>query len=308
MRYLGEIEWFLDIRIAKNRHQHVLHLCQDSYIDKLKMKFNIDLAKKPPGSPLMKDYFKNASTVTKQEVFAYQQRVEFINYAAVITRLDVAQAAFKLSEFLINPLAKHLYAANRVLLYLAHIKNLSIRFDARVLNQQSIFLASSDASFADDFLIRHSSQKYGFKLFDDIVDWKAFKQKTVTTSSTETKLLAISTTRKELIWWTKFFNEIFFQLLHISIIQCDNIQRIKVLSNPTSAYIIRLKHIDVHRHWLIQKVRKQKINIRWTPTAKILADGFTKPLPPQKHEEFLRLIGLCEMIKVWDFYPAKVHY
>ena len=49
MRYLGEIEWFLGIRIARNRHQHVLHLCQDSYIDKLKVKFNIDLAKKPPG-------------------------------------------------------------------------------------------------------------------------------------------------------------------------------------------------------------------------------------------------------------------
>ena len=170
MRYLGEIEWFLGIRIARNRHQHVLHLCQDSYIDKLKMKFNIDLVKKPSGSSFMKNYFKNAGTAIKQEVFAYQQRVGSINYAAVIIRLDVAQAASKLSEFLINPSAKHLYAANRVLLYFAHTKNLSIRFDARVLDQQSIFLTSSDASFADDFLIRHSFQRYNFKLFDDIID------------------------------------------------------------------------------------------------------------------------------------------
>lgn len=135
MRYLGKIEWFLDIRIIKNRHQYVLHLCQDSYIDKLKVKFNIDITKKLPGSSFMKNYFKNASTAIKKEVFAYQQRVRSINYAAVITRPDVAHAVSKLSEFLINPSAKHLYAANRMLLYLAYIKNLSIKFDARVRNQ-----------------------------------------------------------------------------------------------------------------------------------------------------------------------------
>ena len=118
----------------------------------------------------MKNCFKNASTVIKQKVFAYQQRIEFINYTAIIICLDVTYVAFKLSKFLINLFAKYFYAANRVLLYLAHIKNLSIKFNARMLNQQSIFLASSNVSFANNFLIRYNFQKYGFKLFDNMID------------------------------------------------------------------------------------------------------------------------------------------
>ena len=118
----------------------------------------------------MKNYFKNASTVIKQKVFAYQQRIEFINYAAIIICFDVIHVAFKLSKCLTNSSTKYFYAANRVLLYLAHIKNLSIKLYARMLNQQSIFLASSNVSFANNFLICYNFQKYGFKLFDDMID------------------------------------------------------------------------------------------------------------------------------------------
>lgn len=148
----------------------MLLLCQNSYIDKLEVKFNIDLIKKSPNSPLMEDCIKNANTAIKQEVFAYQQRVKSINYAAVIIRSDVAHAVFKLSEFLTNPSAKHFYAVNKMFLYFAHTKNLLIKFDGRMLDQQSIFLASSDVSFADNSETRHSSQGYGFKLFNDIID------------------------------------------------------------------------------------------------------------------------------------------
>ena len=69
-------------------------------------------------------------------------------------------------------------------------------------------------------------------------------------------------------------------------------QTIRILTNPTSAFTTKLRHVDVHRHWLGQEVRKENIKIKWTPTTHILADGFTKALPPQKHKEFLNLIGL----------------
>ena len=103
MRYIGEIEWFLGIRISRDRYHRLFTLCLDFYIDKLAVKFNIDVSKKAPGAPLGDDHVKNTGTATKQEIFAYQQRVRSINYAAVITRPDVAYAVFKLSEFLTNP-------------------------------------------------------------------------------------------------------------------------------------------------------------------------------------------------------------
>ena len=42
MRNLSEIQWFLDIRITRNRKLQQMFLCQNSYIDKLINKFNIN--------------------------------------------------------------------------------------------------------------------------------------------------------------------------------------------------------------------------------------------------------------------------
>lgn len=54
------------------------------------------------------------------------------------------------------------------------------------------------------------------------VAWKAIKQKTVTTSSTEAELLAVSYCGKEVIWWKRFFTAIGFNLGEDLTIKCDN--------------------------------------------------------------------------------------
>ena len=84
MRYFDELEWFLNIKIIKNRHQRLLHICQNSYIDKLTMKFNVNFIKKLFDSFLMKNYIKNTKTIIKQKIHAYQQRIKSINYATVV--------------------------------------------------------------------------------------------------------------------------------------------------------------------------------------------------------------------------------
>ena len=75
-------------------------------------------------------------------------------------------------------------------------------------------------------------------------------------------------------------------------IECDNRQTIRAFTNPAAQLTTKLRHVDIHRHWLRQEVQKGTITIKWTPTVSILADGFTKVLAPQKHKEFVKLIGL----------------
>ena len=72
---------------------------------------------------------KSENTVTSQETHAYQQRIESINFVAIIIRSDVIFAASKLSEFLINSSTYHMKQINRVLKYLTHIKNYVIVFN-----------------------------------------------------------------------------------------------------------------------------------------------------------------------------------
>jgi hypothetical protein len=241
-------------------------------VEKLINKFNINLDGKALGSPLFSattfstnqgfenqiDLVKYQGIATPQQIQAYQQRVESINFAAVITRSDVAQAAFKLSKFLINPSKFHMKSANRTLKYLGHTKKLAIEFNTKS-DAHIIFLASSDASFVDDIETRFSSQGYAFKLFNELIDWKAFKQRTVITSFTEIELLIISAVEKELIWWQRLFEVIHFQTNQKPNIQCDNQQTIRVLI--ISKLITKLRHVDIHKHWLRQEIALGKIDI-----------------------------------------------
>ena len=210
----------------------------------------------------MKNYIKNTKTIIKQKVYAYQQRIKSINYATVIIRSDVIYAVFKLSEFIINLSKKTSSCSWLNFFYLIIIKFFSIKFNVKIFDSQSIFFVSSNASYADNSQIRYNFQNYELKLFVDLINWKIFKQKTIIISFIEIELLAISITKKKLIWWIRFFDEIFFRLFHTSIIQCDNRQTIRIFINSISAYIIKLKHVDVHKHWLNQKIKSQKINVK----------------------------------------------
>lgn len=177
----------------------------------------------------------------QEEIYASQQRIGSINFAAVITRPDVAHAASKPSEYLTNPSKRHFECANRVLLHLAHTKNLSIEFDAQTISSRRVFLASSDASFANDPDTRQSSQRYAFMLFNGAIDWKACKQKTVTTSSTETELLAMSSTGKETIWWARLSESINFDPCSCRIWRQCGLKTAGIMR--TLALIFRIKYL-----------------------------------------------------------------
>ena len=59
------------------------------------------------------------------------------------------------------------------------------------------FIASSNASFADDTNTRRSTINSAYILFGGIIDWKVVKQKAVTTSTTEAELLGVSAVAKD---------------------------------------------------------------------------------------------------------------
>jgi hypothetical protein len=289
---LEKVKWFFKIKIKRNCHIKQLWLSQKSYIEKLTNKFYIQLDDKKIELSLDSVYqlIKNEDLIIKQKIHFYQQMIEFINYAAVIISSNETFASFMLSKFLINLFKNHLHAANRLLQYLSHTKQYIIMFNQ---SNENTFLVLSNVSYVDDSLTRYSSQEYNFMLCDELIDWKANKQKIVITSIIEIVLLTLSSIEKELIWWTRFFNHITFEILIFnSIIQCDNAQTIRIISNSFSQYIIKLRHVNLHRHWLVQEIKDEKIKIKWISSAEMMIDEFIKLLESQKHREFVRLIDL----------------
>ena len=131
-------------------------------------------------------------------------------------------------------------------------------------------------------------------LYGGPIEWKASRQKTVTTSSTEAELLALSQAAKQVMQWQRIFKGIEFRT-EDEAIQCDNLQTIRLLVTDTPQLSTRLRHVDIHHHWLRQEVQEGRITIEWTPTRDMKADGFTKALPGQRFKAFVDQLNLVDI-------------
>ncbi|KAI1524439.1 hypothetical protein PtrSN002B_010486 [Pyrenophora tritici-repentis] len=127
------------------------------------------------------------------------------------------------------------------------------------------------------------------------IDWKATLQRSVTKSTTEAELLALSTAASELQAWNRLFKHIKLDLEMVPTIYCDNLQTVGVVTKHEDKLFTRLRHVDVHQHWLRQEVADGRISVQWKPTNLMPADGLTKILVRQKHAEFVRQLGLRDV-------------
>ena len=84
MRRLSELEWFLGIYITKNRTNQHFWLSQVSYIDKLINKFNVLLKCQIKTLLPFESTTRNILKVSLNDIYFYQQKVKFINFAMTI--------------------------------------------------------------------------------------------------------------------------------------------------------------------------------------------------------------------------------
>jgi hypothetical protein len=56
-----------------------------------------------------------------------------------------------------------------------------------------------------------------------------------------------------------------------------------------------LRHVDIHNHWLRQEHSRGKIDVVYTESAKMMADGLTKALVQGAFESFREQMGLVDL-------------
>jgi hypothetical protein len=312
LRSIGQLNWFLGICVVRDMPQRSTWLIQDAFIDKAATKYNL-----MEGATTLPDF---PMTDTKLELYTgtinealkkrYQQLVGSMAYISVFTRPDISLTHSVLSRYLTSPGEQHLLAAIHAWRFLIRTRNLALKASALTadnngysipgpapeadnpLDPEPIFFGASDASFADDPSTRASSDGYLFKLFGMPIDWKATKQQSVTKSTTEAELYALSRAASELLWWNNLFDQLNFKTGITPVIYCDNQQTVGIVTKASERLQTKLKHVNIHQLWLRQAVERGEIHIQWTSTAKMPADGFTKALPKQKHIEFTCQLGL----------------
>ena len=104
---LGDFKWFLGIHILRNRAKKLLWLSQEAYIDKIANQFNVELIGRLPDTPMIGKLLPNETMASKDSIHNFQRKTDFILFAAITTRPDIAFAVSRLARFNTNPSESH---------------------------------------------------------------------------------------------------------------------------------------------------------------------------------------------------------
>ncbi len=97
----------------------------------------------------------------------------------------------------------------------------------------------------------------------------------------------------EVVWLQKLLSELGQSMDAPIVIYCDNINSILLVNNLI--YHARTKHIEVHYHFIREKVLAKEIDLVHVITKDQVVDIFTKALGTNKLMKFRKMLGVLEM-------------
>lgn len=159
------------------------------------------------------------SGVTLSDPTSYRRLIGSLQYLQ-FTRLDIAYAVNKLSQFMHKPTEDHWQAAKRILRYLAGTPTHGILYSS---SNKLILHANSDADWAGDSDNYVSTNSYIIYLGRHPISWTSKKQNGVARSSTEAEYRSVANTASELNWVCNILSELGITLTAPPVVYCDNV-------------------------------------------------------------------------------------
>ena len=107
---------------------------------------------------------------------------------------------------------------------------------------------------------------------------KSSKQKSVTKSSCEAEILALSVIVSTVAWMKDFLEEIGVTIEPPILFEDNRAAIFLVTNGPSTAG--RVRHVHIRNAFVNQFLAKGTMQIVFCPTSQMIADILTKPLPP----------------------------
>ncbi|KAE8688597.1 hypothetical protein F3Y22_tig00110963pilonHSYRG00163 [Hibiscus syriacus] len=174
-----------------------------------------------------------------------------------LTRPDISYAVGVMSRYMQNPKKPHLEAVRRILRY---VKN--------TIDYGLLYKKGEDCNK---------------------------RQPTVSLSTTEAEYRAAAMAAQESTWLIQLMNNLHQPVDYAIPLYCDNQSAIRLAENPV--FHARTKHVEVHYHFVREKVLQEEIEMRQIKTDEQIADLFTKSLSVGKFEHFRRQHGVIQRME-----------
>lgn len=282
---LGEVKLCLGMNVKFNKDKGYVTLSQETYIDQLLSKFNLNDCKTVDTPMEVKLNISKAEAGLNNHL-PYQQLIGSLMYLSVLTRPDISYSISFLSQFNNCHANEHWEYAKRVLKYLKQTKSYGIKYCKEGNSEITGYV---DADWASNSVDRRSYTGMCFLLSNGAISWECKKQKCIALSSTESEYISLSEACKEALYLKALQYEITNKMYTISLYN-DNQGAQKLCANPV--FHKRTKHIDIKYHFCRDLVKDQIVKILYLPTADMPADILTKSLCSTKHYKFMSLLGI----------------
>ncbi|XP_071735125.1 uncharacterized mitochondrial protein AtMg00810-like [Rutidosis leptorrhynchoides] len=281
---LGELKHFLGLEIEQKREG--LFLGQQKYARDLLQKYGM-LNYKPISTPMDPNTKLRADEgKSLQDVTMYRKMVGSLIYLT-LSRPDISYAVGVVSRYMSNPKKPHLDVVRRILRYVKGIINFGILYKK---TKECHMTGYCDADYAGDYDTRRSTTGYMFSLGSGVISWCSKRQPTVSLSSTEAEYRSAASATQEIMWLKQLMEDLHQSTDYQVKLFCDNLSAIRLAENPV--FYARTKHIEVHYHYVREKVLEGEIKMMPTKTDEQVADIFTKSLSKPKFTKFREALGM----------------
>jgi hypothetical protein len=294
MKDLGPCQYYLGMKITRDRANRILRLGQRTYAEKILRDFGMADCK-PAATPMD----TSLNIIAAENEYAppsevkrwYQGTIGALMYLMLGTRPELAFAISIVSRHAANPTDSHVSAVKRILRYLKGTLDYELVFKGGT----SPLIGYTDADWAGDKSTRRSTSGYIFNIGSGAISWSSKRQPTVALSTCEAEYVAQTQAVKEAIWLKGLLIEL--SDIHNNelspsavILYGDNQGAIALAKNPV--FHGRTKHIDIQHHFVREKIESGDIHLEYIPTEQQVADGLTKPLARDHFEAFRKALGV----------------
>ncbi len=121
-----------------------------------------------------------------------------------------------------------------------------------------------DVDWAGSISVRRSTSGFMFSFRSVTITWSSKKQPIVALSSTEAEYRGAAMAACEVVWLRKLLGDLGLHVDRQVVIYCDNLSSIQLARNPM--FHARTKHIEVHYHFIREKVLAGEIDLTYVNT------------------------------------------
>ena len=269
---------FLKMQVRYDPKDESFNISQPGFIQKLTA--DVDGTSAMPHSP--EKLLDNSDSPLLENPTEYRTLVMSMMYAARV-RMDIKPTLSYLTTKCQSPNERDMKNAKTLLNYLNGTRDFELRLKP-MSNEISGSADASWGSFPDGTSSTGTVVTMGAP--NAPIIGKGGKQSGVPSNSTAvSELKAVGSTFEETLWLREMMRHLGYDMNYSSKIENDNKSCITLChKGPSSSG--RTKWIEVKNFWIKAHLENKNIDLHYTPSEKLLADGFTKPLSRKAFEIF----------------------